>query len=140
MVFPVGDRATHHHRVALRSVTMVTTDGCELRVIAALADRYNPQTENYLVGRTPTLLVELQPKTFGQWDIVTTDLTLPGPPLIVADRWGYPNFHSALDGATAWLADGCAGEPPGWYRHHSGRKRVYGDPEREYMDGDVPPG
>lgn len=47
------------------------------------------------------------------------------------DRWCYHDVAAAVAAAHVW--DG-TGEPEGWHRHPmSGRRRVDGDPTREYI-------
>lgn len=48
------------------------------------------------------------------------------------DRWCYHDAETALAAATAWNGEG---EPEDWHRHpRTGRRRINGDPEQEYVN------
>lgn len=50
-------------------------------------------------------------------------------------RYCYENYATALGAAAIWADANWEGEPIGWHRHpDSGRRRPFGDPEREYVE------
>lgn len=52
-------------------------------------------------------------------------------------RWCYQTFDLAADALAEWAERSFQGEPTHWHRHpDSGRRRIDGNPELEYMDGD----
>jgi hypothetical protein len=63
------------------------------------------------------------------------------PPLhncgILADAWEYLHFQQALMVFLLWEPTLLCPEPTGWHRHPgSGRYRINGDPDLEYVKGD----